>query len=124
MTRNASPRNASAISKTPEPRPCRGFAISALPPSAAIVSAVRKGAWASFGKLSKSFSAALIQETGLVFLASAIHFDVVDYDNNCQALAREGRSSKARYQTFTGSNAAARPFFFFSSEGPEVSFSR
>jgi hypothetical protein len=53
-------------------RPRSGFAMSALPPSAVIVSAVSKDDCARSGKASKSFSAALIHETGLVFLVSAI----------------------------------------------------
>jgi hypothetical protein len=71
---NASPRNASAIPNTPEPKPCMGFAMSALPPSAAMVSAVRKVDFASLGKASKSFNAASIHETGRVLRASAILF--------------------------------------------------
>jgi hypothetical protein len=43
-----------------------GFAMSALPPSAAIVSAVRQIDLAPSGKVSNSFCAALSQETGLV----------------------------------------------------------
>src|SRR6266704_4230836 len=65
-TRKASPLNRSAISNTPEPNPCRGFAMSALPPSVAIVSAVRQIALTPPGKSSNSFLAALNQETGRV----------------------------------------------------------
>jgi hypothetical protein len=43
---------AKAISKTTEPRPCIGFAISDLPPSAVIVSAVRQVMRAPSGNLS------------------------------------------------------------------------
>jgi hypothetical protein len=43
-----------------------GFAISALPPSAAIVRAARQIDFAPSGKVSNSFSAALIHEMGRV----------------------------------------------------------
>jgi hypothetical protein len=56
--------------------PCIGFAISALPPSAAIVSAARQIDLAPSGKLSNSFSAALIHETGRVFRVSAIRYSI------------------------------------------------
>src|SRR3990170_5717632 len=45
-----------------------GFAISALPPSAAIVKAARQIGRAPSGNVSNSFSAALIHETGRVLL--------------------------------------------------------
>src|SRR5208282_6085853 len=67
-TRNASPRSGSAISNTPDPKPCIGFAISDVPPSAAIVKAVRQIDLAPSGNFSNSLSAALIQEMGRVFL--------------------------------------------------------
>jgi hypothetical protein len=57
-----------AISNTPEPRPGIGFAMSAFPPSAAMVSAVRHIDLAPSGKVSNSLRAALIQETGRVVL--------------------------------------------------------
>src|SRR5712692_11171427 len=89
--RNASPRKGSAISNTPDPRPCIGFAISAFPPSAAIVKAARQIDRAPSGNVSNSFSAALIHETGRVFRViglSATSFalcrNVVIYDNKCQ----------------------------------------
>jgi hypothetical protein len=59
-----------------EPRPCSGFAISALPPSAAIDSAVRQMDWAPSGNFSNSFSAALLQETGWVLRTSAVRYRV------------------------------------------------
>src|ERR1019366_9613726 len=59
--------NRSAISNTPDPKPCIGFAISAFPPSAAIGRAVRQIALAPSGNVSNSFSAALIHEMGRVF---------------------------------------------------------
>jgi len=46
--------------------PCIGFAISALPPSAAIVSAARQIDRAPSGNVSNYFNAALIHETGRV----------------------------------------------------------
>ena len=49
-----------------------GFAISALLPSAAIVSAARQTVRAPSGNFSKSFRAALSLETGRVFRGSAI----------------------------------------------------
>ena len=52
--------------------PRMGFAISALPPSAAIVSAARQIDWAPSGNVSNSLSAAPIHETGRVFRVSAI----------------------------------------------------
>src|SRR5882724_9789328 len=55
------------ISNTPEPRPCSGLAMSALPPSAAMVRAVRQMTLAASGKVSRSLRAALNQETGRVF---------------------------------------------------------
>src|SRR6266849_3723639 len=64
--RNASPRNGSVISNTPDPRPCIGFAISAIPPSAAIVKAAKQIDRAPWGNVSNSLSAALIHETGRV----------------------------------------------------------
>src|SRR5271167_2748558 len=63
----ASPRNAKAISNMPESMPCTGFAMSALPPSAAIVKAARQTDCAPSGNVWNSFSAALIHETGRVF---------------------------------------------------------
>jgi hypothetical protein len=51
---------------------CMGFAISALAPSAAIVSAVKKIERAASGKVSNSFNAALIHETGRVFRGAAM----------------------------------------------------
>jgi hypothetical protein len=61
-----------------------------MPPSAAIVRAVRKMDCASSGKVSNSFSAALIHETGLVLRASDIRYfhakaHVVISDNRIQA---------------------------------------
>jgi len=53
-------------SNTPDPMPSMGFAISALPPSAAIVSAAKQANRTSSGNVSNSFSAALIHETGRV----------------------------------------------------------
>jgi hypothetical protein len=47
--------------------PCIGLTISALPPSAAIVKAARQIDLAPSGKVSNSFSAALIHEMGRVF---------------------------------------------------------
>src|SRR5271157_2745205 len=47
--------------------PCMGFATSALPPSAAMVRAVRQIDLAPSGNVSNSFSAALIHEMGRVF---------------------------------------------------------
>ena len=49
---------------TPGPSPCMGFAMSALPPSAAMVSAVRQIVLARSGNVLNSLSAALIHETG------------------------------------------------------------
>jgi len=43
-----------------------GFAMSAFPPSAAIVNAVRQMVCAPTGKFWKSLNAVLIHETGLV----------------------------------------------------------
>jgi hypothetical protein len=68
--------------------PCIGFTISALPPSAAIVKAARQIDRAPSGKVSNSFSAARIQETGRVFLGHrAVRYlmllDVVIFDNVC-----------------------------------------
>jgi hypothetical protein len=71
-TRKASPRYARAISSAPEPKPCKGLAMSAFPPSAAIVSAPNSTLLAPAGNSSKSLRAALIQETGRVFRVSAI----------------------------------------------------
>src|ERR1700677_1234562 len=95
--RNASPRNGNAISNTPEPRPSMGLAMSDLPPSAAIVRAARQIDLASSGKVSNSFSAALIHETGRVFrvtghapLHSLAWSDVVIYDNDCQVRGQLG----------------------------------
>src|ERR1700686_591650 len=48
------------------------FATSALPPSAAIVKAVRQINLAPSGKVSNSFSAALIHETGRVVRVMAV----------------------------------------------------
>ncbi len=67
--RYASPRYGRAISHSPDSKPCSGFAISALPPSAAIVKARNISKRAPSGKFSKSFRAALSHEIGLVFLA-------------------------------------------------------
>jgi hypothetical protein len=64
-----------------------GLATSALPPSAAIVRAARQIDLAPSGNVSNSFSAALIQETGLVFrvirrrLFLSAHSHVVINDN-------------------------------------------
>ena len=58
--------NGSAISNTPDPMPRIGLAMSALPPSAAIVRAARQIDEAPSGNVSNSFSATLIQETGRV----------------------------------------------------------
>src|SRR6266851_4735238 len=83
--RNGSPRNGSAISNTPEPRPCIGFAMSALLPSAAIVRAVRQIDLAPSGNVSNSFKAALIHEIGRVFrvigrpLLPSIHIAMLSY---------------------------------------------
>ncbi|MGH9454255.1 MAG: hypothetical protein ACRD2O_09845 [Terriglobia bacterium] len=63
---------AKATSNTPESSLRIGFAISALPPSAAIVNAVRLIDLAPSGNLSNSLSAALIQETGRVFRVMAV----------------------------------------------------
>jgi len=52
----------------PEPKPRIGFAMSALPPSAAIVKAVRQVDRTPSGKVSNSLSAALIHETGRVLM--------------------------------------------------------
>jgi len=49
-----------------------GFAISALPPSAAIVSAARQTVLAPFGELLEVLQCPLIHETGRVFRDSAI----------------------------------------------------
>jgi len=62
------PLNGRAISITPDSIPCIGFAMSALPPSAAIVKAARQIDLAPSGNESNSLSAALIQETGRVLL--------------------------------------------------------
>src|ERR1051325_300668 len=67
-TRNASPRNAKAISNTPEPSPRIGLAMSDLLPSAAIVKAVRHVDFTALGKVSNSLSAALTHEIGRVVL--------------------------------------------------------
>ncbi len=64
-----------AISNTPEPRPFIGLAMSALPPSAAIVSTARQIDCAPSGKDSKAFRAALTQEMGRVGLVTH-HSDV------------------------------------------------
>jgi hypothetical protein len=45
----------------------KGFAVSALRPSAATVSALLASCWTSAGKSSNSFRAALIHEISLVF---------------------------------------------------------
>jgi hypothetical protein len=70
--------------------PCIGFAISALPPSAAIVRAARQIDLAPSGKVSNSFNAALIHEMGLVlgvigfWPSRSPHNDnVVIFDNRC-----------------------------------------
>jgi hypothetical protein len=71
--------------------PWRGFAISAFPPSAAIVKADIQIALASSGNASNSFSAALIHETGRVLEVIArflgISRYVVIFDNICQEKA-------------------------------------
>ncbi len=79
-------RNGSAISNTPDPMPCMGFAMSALPPSAAIVRAARQIDLAPSGNVSNSFSAALIHETGRVLLVITVASpsNVVKCDNNRQ----------------------------------------
>src|SRR5271167_4341938 len=83
--RKASPLYGSAISNTPDPMPCMGFATSALPPSAAIVRAVRQIDLAPSGNVSNSFSAALIHEMGRVFrvicrpLAHITHIGMLSY---------------------------------------------
>src|SRR3974390_1926125 len=71
-TRYALPRNGSATSSTPAPIPVIGFAMSALPPSAAIVSALRQMVCAPSGNFSNSFSAALIHEMGRVCRVMAV----------------------------------------------------
>ena len=58
--------NLMAISITLVPKPFSGFAISALPPSAAIVSAVLTRSCTDAGNDSNTFRAALTQPTGLV----------------------------------------------------------
>ncbi len=69
-----------------------GLAISTLPPSAAIVSAVRQIDFALSGKASNSFNAPLIHETGRVFPLSSIAYfhsadivHVVIFANICQS---------------------------------------
>jgi len=52
--------------KNPGTRPWRGFAMSVLPPSAAMVRAARHMDWASPGNFSKSFRADLIQDMARV----------------------------------------------------------
>jgi hypothetical protein len=49
-------------------KPCMGFAMSALPPSATMVNAVRHLVTTSLGNFSNSLSAALIHEIGRVLL--------------------------------------------------------
>ena len=66
--------------------------MSTLLPSAAIVKAARQIDRAPSGKASNSFNAALIQETGRVFLVISrgylkSHVNVVIYDNICQEAA-------------------------------------
>src|SRR5690349_19757718 len=68
MTRKASPRCRSAISNTPPSTPLKGLALSDLPPSAAIVSALNMSPCTSSGNSSKSLRAALIHEMGRVSL--------------------------------------------------------
>src|SRR5205807_6971942 len=67
-TRYASPRKASANSKTPEPKPLSGLAIDDVPPSAATVRASSSRSLAFSGKSSKSRRAAFSQTIGRVFL--------------------------------------------------------
>src|SRR3954451_19296255 len=55
------------ISRTPDPMPFMGVAMSAFPPSAAIVRADRQMDCASSGNSPKSFRAAFIHEIGRVF---------------------------------------------------------
>src|ERR1035441_4960140 len=90
--RKALARNYRAISNTPDLIPCIGFAMSALPPSATIVSANRKTDLASSGRVSNSPSAALIHETGRVRGVIATPRlpgnNVVRYDNGCQAAGK------------------------------------
>jgi hypothetical protein len=68
--------------------------MSALPPSAAIVSAARQIDLAPSGNVSNSFSAALIHETGRVLgvIASRclyhLNSHVVIFDNICQGKQR------------------------------------
>ena len=84
-------RKDKAISNTPDPIPCIGFAMSALPPSAAIVRVARHIDLAPSGNVSNSFSAARIQEMGRVLGVIAAHgflpprrSNVVICDNPCQ----------------------------------------
>jgi len=51
-----------------------GFAMSALPPSAAIVKAARQIDRAPSGNVSNSFSAAMIHDTGRVFRVIAVRY--------------------------------------------------
>jgi hypothetical protein len=72
----------------PDPIPLNGLAMSALPPSAAMVNAARQTDFTSRGKRSKSFRAAFIQEIGRVCLvidpSTALLGIVVIFDNTGQ----------------------------------------
>ena len=60
------------------PRPRIGFAMSALPPFAAIVKAARQIDFAPSWKVSNSFNAALTHETGRVRRGIAIRLGTVN----------------------------------------------
>ena len=87
-------------SNTPGPMPRIGLAMSALPPSAAIVRAARQIDEAPSGNVSNSFRAALIQATGRVrgvivsLPAATSEANVVIYDNTRQS--RKGAWELAR----------------------------
>lgn len=72
-----------AISRVPLPIPGSGFATSAFPPSAAIVTAFTQISRAPSGKASKSLRAGLIQETGRVGLVM-----LTAHDGRCHICQR------------------------------------
>jgi hypothetical protein len=86
-------------------RPCMGLAMSALAPSAAIVSAPRHTERGPAGNLSKSRKADFNHEIDRVFLVSAMAPElaprrhVVIYDNECQ---RAGPGLDPRSAVFIG----------------------
>src|SRR5271157_1168522 len=98
--------------------PCTGFATSALPPSAAIVRAVRQIDLAPSGNVSNSFSATLIHETGRVFrvigrpLFHSPHIAMLSYVTTNVKKARRTEYPRALTAFALSTGALATPSIF------------